>query len=52
MMSAHRQPQQSCRHTSAYLVDKTGLSDIGVTAKEQGSGVGVDGGQTRQMLAH
>jgi hypothetical protein len=31
---------------SSDLVDKTTLSDIWVTANKQGSGVGIDGGQT------
>lgn len=52
MISANRQPKEQRRDTSPYLVDETGLSDVGVTAQEQGPGVGVDGGQTRQMLTH
>lgn len=48
MITARRQRG----HVSAYLVDETGLANIGITTKEQGSCVGVDGGQTRQMLTH
>lgn len=36
----------------AYLVDETGLADVGVTAQEKGPRVGVNGRQTGQMLAH
>ncbi len=39
-------------HVFVYLVDKTGLANIGVTAQQQGSGVWVDGRQTGQMLTY
>lgn len=38
--------------TEFYLVDETGLAHVWVTTEKQGPGVGVNGGQTGQMLTH
>lgn len=35
-----------------YLVDETGLAHIWITTEKQGPRVGVDGGETGQMLTH
>lgn len=40
------------RDILVYLVDETGLADVGVTTQKQGPRVGVNGRQTGQMLTH
>lgn len=36
----------------AYLVDEAGFTDVRVAGDHDGASVGVDGGQTRQVLAN
>lgn len=37
---------------SSDLVNEGGLSDVGVAADEEGTGVGINGGETGDVLAH
>lgn len=41
-----------CTETLLYLVDETGLANVGVTAQKQSPRVGINGRQTGQMLTH